>query len=466
MSETLIESATSVAFGQIESMLARDGSGQSDAAPARALTATVVAVGPRERLQEAVEPLQQLANSGAIRGILIPQGPWPDAGAQVASNLVVLNGLEDNFIDNAVAALRLSSLPTVIWWRGGPADILANLIKLADRVVLDADPPGPGWQCAVERFERAAFSEVRWTRLTRWRALMAQFFDLPEVQAEAASFTRLCIEASDRAAASLFGAWMKNELQWGDKVTIEIQDSDRPSAIARVSLTGGALDLHLRLAKSRKCVESAASVGQTATSRVVSLGDDSLTALLSEELRIRVARPRVRARPRERRGVMTAARFGVIGLGTMGRNLALNIESRGVPVAVWNLEPEWVDDFLRDHAGQAFVGTKTFESLAAALERPRRILMMIPAGKPVDQTIDRIRPVLDAGRRADRRRQLVVRGYPEARGGTARLRHPFRRLRRVGRRGGRPLRSVDHAGRIGGIVGGDQGRARGDCRPD
>ena len=94
---------------------------------------------------------------------------------------------------------------------------------------------------------------------------------------------------------------------------------------------------------------------------------------------------------------MTAARFGVIGLGTMGRNLALNIESRGVPVAVWNLEPEWVDDFLRDHAGQAFVGTKTFESLAAALERPRRILMMIPAGKPVDQTIDKIRPVLDPG---------------------------------------------------------------------
>jgi 6-phosphogluconate dehydrogenase len=94
---------------------------------------------------------------------------------------------------------------------------------------------------------------------------------------------------------------------------------------------------------------------------------------------------------------MSAARFGVIGLGTMGRNLALNIESRGVPVAVWNLEPEWVDDFLRDHAGHAFVGTKSFEELAASLERPRRILMMIPAGKPVDQTIEKIQPVLEAG---------------------------------------------------------------------
>lgn len=94
---------------------------------------------------------------------------------------------------------------------------------------------------------------------------------------------------------------------------------------------------------------------------------------------------------------MTTARFGVIGLGTMGRNLALNIESRGVPVAVWNLETAWVDDFLKDHAGHSFVGTKSFEELAASLERPRRILMMIPAGKPVDQTIERIRPVLDKG---------------------------------------------------------------------
>ena len=81
----------------------------------------------------------------------------------------------------------------------------------------------------------------------------------------------------------------------------------------------------------------------------------------------------------------------------MGRNLALNIESRGVPVAVWNLESEWVDDFLRDHQGHAFAGTKTFEELAASLERPRRILMMIPAGKPVDQTIEKIQPVLEAG---------------------------------------------------------------------
>ena len=286
MSTTLIESATAVAFGQIEGELAQRATVGKDAAPARALTATVVAVGPPDRLHEVVEPLHTLGRTGAIRAILIPQGPSEASGAEVASNVVVLNGLQDSFIDNAVAALRLSSLPTVIWWRGGPVEILGNLIKLADRVVLDADPPEPGWACAAENLDRAAFSDMRWTRLTRWRALMAQFFDLPEVQAAASDFTHLCIEASDRPAASLFAAWMQRELRWDDRVTIEIQESKRHEAITRVSLTG-TIDLHLRLAKNAKCVESAATAGQSATSRVVTLGDESVTALLAEELRIR-----------------------------------------------------------------------------------------------------------------------------------------------------------------------------------
>ena len=286
MSTTLIESATGVAFGQIETQLARQAAGGKEGAPARALIATVVAVGPPDRLQDVIEPLQTLGRTGAIRGILIPQGPSDATGAEVGCNVVVLNGLPDHFIDNAVAALRLSSLPSVVWWRGGPIEVLGSLIKLADRVILDADPPEPAWKCAHENLERAAFSDVRWTRLTRWRALMAQFFDLPEVQAAMGSFTQLCIEASDHAAASLFAAWMQSELQWDDRVKIEIQDSDRSEPITRVSLTGG-IDLHLRLAKSRKCVESAATAGQSATSRVVSLGDESVTALLVQDLRIR-----------------------------------------------------------------------------------------------------------------------------------------------------------------------------------
>jgi 6-phosphogluconate dehydrogenase (decarboxylating) len=94
---------------------------------------------------------------------------------------------------------------------------------------------------------------------------------------------------------------------------------------------------------------------------------------------------------------MSGSQFGVIGLGTMGRNLALNIESRGFRVAVWNLESQWVTDFIAGHPGASFAGTTTFEDFTAALERPRRIMMMIPAGKPVDATIEKLLPLLDRG---------------------------------------------------------------------
>ena len=94
---------------------------------------------------------------------------------------------------------------------------------------------------------------------------------------------------------------------------------------------------------------------------------------------------------------MSTSNFGIIGLGTMGRNLALNIESRGVRVAVWNLETDWISAFLEEHGGAAFAGAPTLDELAAALERPRRIMMMIPAGAPVDQTIAKLRPLLQTG---------------------------------------------------------------------
>ncbi len=89
--------------------------------------------------------------------------------------------------------------------------------------------------------------------------------------------------------------------------------------------------------------------------------------------------------------------FGIVGLGTMGRNLALNIEEHGFPVVVWNLETEWTDRFLRDHPNAKFTGAKTLEALVAALDRPRRIMMMIPAGKPVDEMIAKLAPILEAG---------------------------------------------------------------------
>src|SRR3954467_14264387 len=94
---------------------------------------------------------------------------------------------------------------------------------------------------------------------------------------------------------------------------------------------------------------------------------------------------------------MTQAQFGVIGLAVMGENLALNIEEHGFPVAVWNRETTVMEAFIAKHAGKKFTGTKTLEELVQAIERPRRIVMMIKAGAPVDMTIDKLAPLLDEG---------------------------------------------------------------------
>jgi 6-phosphogluconate dehydrogenase len=91
------------------------------------------------------------------------------------------------------------------------------------------------------------------------------------------------------------------------------------------------------------------------------------------------------------------ASFGVVGLGTMGKNLALNVESHGFRVAVWNREQDWTDAFIAEHASGAFRGSASLEEFVRAMARPRRVLMMIPAGKPVDEMIDRLRPLLAPG---------------------------------------------------------------------
>jgi 6-phosphogluconate dehydrogenase len=91
------------------------------------------------------------------------------------------------------------------------------------------------------------------------------------------------------------------------------------------------------------------------------------------------------------------AQFGVIGLGVMGQNLALNIEDHGQSVAVWNLEPEWVQRFVAANEGKQIVGNTDLAKFVRSLERPRRMLMMIKAGEPVDQMLDRIAPLLEEG---------------------------------------------------------------------
>ena len=94
---------------------------------------------------------------------------------------------------------------------------------------------------------------------------------------------------------------------------------------------------------------------------------------------------------------MSKARFGMIGLGVMGSNLALNIEDHGYPIAVWNLETDRTHAFAASHQGKRITAATSLEELVAAIGRPRPIMMMIKAGAPVDEMLDKLVPLLDEG---------------------------------------------------------------------
>ena len=92
------------------------------------------------------------------------------------------------------------------------------------------------------------------------------------------------------------------------------------------------------------------------------------------------------------------ADIGLIGLAVMGENLVLNIESRGFTVAVQNRTYDKVVSFLEGRArGKKIVGTKTLQELVGSLKTPRRVMIMVKAGKPVDDLIDQLAPLLDKG---------------------------------------------------------------------
>ncbi len=93
---------------------------------------------------------------------------------------------------------------------------------------------------------------------------------------------------------------------------------------------------------------------------------------------------------------MTQQKFGVIGLAVMGENLALNVERNGFPIAVYNRSADKTDTFMAERAqGKQVKATYSLEEFVAALERPRRILIMVKAGAPVDAVIQQLRPLLD-----------------------------------------------------------------------
>lgn len=94
---------------------------------------------------------------------------------------------------------------------------------------------------------------------------------------------------------------------------------------------------------------------------------------------------------------MSKQQFGIIGIGVMGKNLALNVESRGLSVSVYDRSRFRTDELLIEAKERNIKGIYTIEEFANSLEIPRKILLMIKAGKFIDETIEKLIPYLLKG---------------------------------------------------------------------
>ena len=95
---------------------------------------------------------------------------------------------------------------------------------------------------------------------------------------------------------------------------------------------------------------------------------------------------------------MKKSDIGLIGLAVMGENLVMNMESRGYTVSVFNRTADKVSNFIEGRAkGKNILGTFFLEDLVASLERPRKIMMMVQAGKAVDEMIEHLLPLVEKG---------------------------------------------------------------------
>lgn len=94
---------------------------------------------------------------------------------------------------------------------------------------------------------------------------------------------------------------------------------------------------------------------------------------------------------------MSKQQIGVVGMAVMGRNLALNIESRGYSVSIFNRSSDKTDEVVAENPGKNLVPSYTVEEFVDSLEKPRRILLMVKAGEATDKTIASLTPHLDKG---------------------------------------------------------------------
>ncbi|CDH07802.1 gluconate-6-phosphate dehydrogenase,decarboxylating [Xenorhabdus bovienii str. oregonense] len=94
---------------------------------------------------------------------------------------------------------------------------------------------------------------------------------------------------------------------------------------------------------------------------------------------------------------MSKQQIGVVGMAVMGRNLALNIESRGYSVSIFNRSSDKTDEVIAENPGKKLVPSYSIEEFVGSLEKPRRILLMVKAGEATDKTIASLTPHLDKG---------------------------------------------------------------------
>src|SRR5665811_2027131 len=94
---------------------------------------------------------------------------------------------------------------------------------------------------------------------------------------------------------------------------------------------------------------------------------------------------------------MEKADIALIGLAVMGQNLVLNMERNGYRVAVYNRTTGTMREFVAAHPGKRLTGCATLEEVVAALDRPRKLMLMVKAGSPVDAVIRELAPLLAPG---------------------------------------------------------------------
>lgn len=285
MIDGLLPMGHDVPFADIPSMFLKLARDRRRKRPAHALMATVIVVGSPERLIPAAEAIEHHGDVG-VRSIFISEGDQTEPLARVTDNAIAVSGLSPKYLDNAVAAMRLSNLPTAVWWRGGSVATFHNLADLADRLIMDVAEPDDLWSEAIRLFERTALTDLRWAALTRWRAALAHLFDLPTIRRSAAALKTVCIETADLPSGRLYAGWLKSRLAWPAGATIAIhRTSDEGAPLKCVALECAGETVALRMREGRGCFEATSSASEP--DRVVPTGDGSLSTLIGEELGVR-----------------------------------------------------------------------------------------------------------------------------------------------------------------------------------